>query len=67
MKAPELLRAWREERGFSQTEAAEFLDVSQSSLSDYEAGRAMPRADVAVRIQGKTKGKVPVSAWASAA
>jgi len=37
---PEILRAWREERGLSRREAAELLGVNQRTLEDLEYGRS---------------------------
>lgn len=65
MTAGGLLKEWRGRLGLTQEAAAVLLEVSQASLSDYENGAAMPGADVAVRIEQRSAGSVPVSAWAA--
>ena len=64
MQAPDLLRAWREAKGLTQTAAAELIGVSQPSYSDYENGKKFPRIENAIKIAGTTDGAVPVAAWA---
>lgn len=60
-----LLRAWRTEKGISQSKASALIDVDMVQLSKYERGVARPGLDRAVRIQEITKGLVPVDAWAA--
>lgn len=59
-----LLRAWREEKGISQNDAASLIGVDFVQLSKYERGVARPGLDRAVRIQDVTRGLVPVESWA---
>lgn len=44
------LRRYREARGLTQQQVWEAADVSKSSYTSYEAGRAMPSADKVVDI-----------------
>jgi transcriptional regulator with XRE-family HTH domain len=67
MNGPGLLIKWRKARGFTQTQAAAHLELSQAALCEYERGRAVPRVDTAVRIERKTDGEVPVPSWVEAA
>ena len=39
----QLLRDWRERKGYSQRDAAEVLHVSKRSLENWEQERAMPQ------------------------
>ena len=64
MRAPELLKAWREQNELSQFAAAKLLDISQPTYSDYENRKKIPRTQKALSIAEKTGGAVPVSAWA---
>lgn len=43
--APEFAQAVRERAGLTQTEMAQFLGVSQVSVSRYERGEGLPRAE----------------------
>jgi transcriptional regulator with XRE-family HTH domain len=61
---PSLLQDWRRTEGLNQVQAAQLLEMSQSNLSDIEAGRQRPRIETALRIERRTKGAVPVTAWA---
>lgn len=44
------MRAWRESRGLSQSEAAELVGVSQPAWYNYEHSKRVPPLDVALRI-----------------
>jgi transcriptional regulator with XRE-family HTH domain len=49
------LKRWREENGFSQSEAVKVLNkagvaVTLDSLQNWESGRRSPRADVALAL-----------------
>lgn len=65
MTGPELLKSWRTLRGLNQTAAAEELELSQSALCEYEAGKKVPRVVAALRMSRKTGGFVPVESWDS--
>lgn len=39
------LKYYRKQKGFSQTDIAERIEVSQQAVAKWEAGEAMPRAD----------------------
>lgn len=58
------LKAWRDELDLSQSQAADLLEISQSTYCDYENNKKMAATDVALRIQQRTGGRVPVSSWA---
>jgi len=57
------LLAWRSARGLSQQRASAALDVQQSRLSEYELGKRRPSLITAARIEQRTEGVVPCSAW----
>lgn len=61
--APALMRRWRESKGITGKAAAKLAGVSQPAWSDWEAGKRIPRVDMAVRIADLTRGAVPVTAW----
>jgi transcriptional regulator with XRE-family HTH domain len=67
MKAPELLKAWREKKNRTQGQAADELGVSQTSWADWERGVKSPRIEHALAIAKLTRGSVPVDAWAKPA
>lgn len=39
------LKYYREQKGFSQTDIAERIGISQQAVAKWESGEAMPRAD----------------------
>lgn len=45
-----MIRPWREEKGLTQCELAELLEVDQTAISQWERGRAKPRADKLLRL-----------------
>lgn len=47
----------------SQEDAAAHLGCSQSALSTYETGDSVPRVPMALQIDERTGGYVPVRAW----
>lgn len=61
--AGDLLKKWRTDNDLSQDQAADLLDMSQSSLSDYESGESTPRIAQIIRIATITKGAVPAESW----
>ena len=67
MRAPELLKAWRERNGLTQSALAERVCVRQPTLSEYEKGRRTPGVEIAFRIERVTEGAVPAVAWTEAA
>jgi DNA-binding transcriptional regulator YiaG len=44
------LKAWRDDRGFSQRDAAEFLEISKRTLENWEQERATPRGYAVVAL-----------------
>jgi DNA-binding transcriptional regulator YiaG len=44
------LKAWREVKGFSQRDAAEFLGISKRTLENWEQERATPRGYAVVAL-----------------
>jgi transcriptional regulator with XRE-family HTH domain len=46
----DVLRAWRISQGLSQVEAAEKVEVNQSTWSDWESGKNTPRVHTAHRL-----------------
>ena len=44
------LKAWREVKGFSQRDAAEFLVISKWTLENWEQERATPRGNAVVAL-----------------
>ena len=44
------LKAWREGKGFSQRDAAEFLGISKRTLENWEQERATPRGYAVVAL-----------------
>lgn len=64
MDAPERLKRWRtESRRLSQKDAADLVGVHQNTWSDWEGGRKVPRAEMALRLHVLTDGDCPVDAW----
>lgn len=55
----------RKRAGLTQSAFAERVGVSQSFLSEIEAGTKRPGLRVAIAIARETGGAVPVEAWAS--
>jgi len=41
-KSAELLKQWRDSNGFSQSQAAQFLQIPVRTLQNWEQGRAVP-------------------------
>lgn len=60
-----LLKAWREENGLSQTEAGKRLEppVSQGGWGAWETGRKPPNLRNALQLEDLTGGFVPAVAW----
>jgi len=44
------MQKWREDRGFSQRDAAEFLGISKRTLENWEQERATPRGYAVVTL-----------------
>jgi transcriptional regulator with XRE-family HTH domain len=63
MHAPDMLKAWRIERGYSQGALAKVLQVSQNTFSDWENGVKFPHSSKLFAIELLTDEEVPVSAW----
>ncbi len=51
------LKAWRKERGYSQTRVAEMLGIPQAAISSYERGRVIPSVARAERIEDLMQAK----------
>lgn len=62
LAARPLLRAWRDERGISQAEAAKDLGISQPAVAQWET-KGRPLLLKALEVQGYTGGAVPATAW----
>jgi transcriptional regulator with XRE-family HTH domain len=61
------LKHWREENGFSQSDAVKVLNntgipVTLDSLQNWESGRRSPRADVALALADFLRGD-PTGTW----
>jgi len=63
MKAPVLLKRWRDQTGTSQSAAAEAVDVRQATWCAWEAGKAAPHLEQAIKIEAATNGAVPIESW----
>lgn len=61
MNASDRLRAWRDAKELSQAAAAAKVPVSQTTWSDWEAGKKCPHIAQALRIQELTG--IEVMAW----
>lgn len=59
----EQLRDWMRRRGFTQADAARFLNFDAASMSNFCAGKRTPGLETALRIERLTG--IPVEAWAS--
>lgn len=64
MRPGERLAAWRNKKGWTQTEAAKRLQVTQSAWSEWERGRKQPSLDLAFEIERFTSGAVKARMWA---
>lgn len=65
-RAREKLRAWREARGLSQTQAAALVDVWQGSWSAWESGRKRPSIEQLLALEALTRNsrhRVRVADW----
>ncbi len=65
-QGPGLLTQWRRGSKLTQQDAAKALGVSQSTLSELENGKLVPKVDTAGRIERVTAGAVPVTSWIDA-
>lgn len=63
MNAPTALAEWRAKHGKTQRQLAEALGVSQASVTDWEAGKKLPRVQSATAIERLTEGAVKASTW----
>jgi hypothetical protein len=64
LKGPELLHVWRKETcKLTLQQAANVLDLDVAAICAFETGHKSPGAERAARIEEKTGGAVPVSAW----
>lgn len=61
MNGPELLRAWRESKGWRLGTAARALGVDWGSLRKWEAGAGRPGVTACLKIERATG--IAVSAW----
>jgi len=59
----ELLKAWREARGVSQTSIADALDIRQNTVSEWEKGSRRPDLPNALRLESHTDGGVAAVSW----
>lgn len=58
-----LLKRWRARAGFTQSECAESLGVTQATWSGYESGRQEPSLTKGLEIETLTGGAVAVGTW----
>ncbi len=63
MEASKLLRQWRDSHAWSQLRAAEELGICQAHYSKLETRGADVRVALALQIQERTGGLVPITAW----
>lgn len=57
------LKRWRQDRGLSQTAAAELLELTRQALCRYETGARMPPLVQAAKLSEKTG--IPLSRFVS--
>jgi transcriptional regulator with XRE-family HTH domain len=65
-RARDRLRAWRESKDLTQTDAAKLLGIWQGTWSAWEKGWKRPSIEMLVRIEALTKGsrhRVRVEDW----
>lgn len=58
METKHVLTEWRANRNISQKEFAEMIGVGKSTLNKIEKFVRKPSLDLAVKIQGATRGKI---------
>lgn len=63
LSGPDELRDWMRRRGFTQADAARYLDYEESLMSKILNGQHRPGLQNAVNIERLTG--IPVEAWAS--
>lgn len=61
MQNKHILTEWRTNRNISQKEFAEMIGVGKSTLNKIEKFVRKPSLDLAVKIQGATRGKIKPS------
>ena len=57
----EALKKWRDSKGWTQTDAAERVGVTQGCFASWEIGRAFPDLGNALRVDKVSEGEVPAS------
>ena len=63
-KGPVLLHQWRKETcKLTLQQAANILNLDVAAICAFETGHKKPGLERAMRIEEKTSGAVPVSAW----
>jgi transcriptional regulator with XRE-family HTH domain len=60
---PEQLKDWMRRRGFTQADAARYLEVDEPYVSVLSSGKRTPGLANAIRLERLTG--IPVEAWAS--
>lgn len=58
------LKAWREEKAWSQTQAAEEFGTKQRTWADWELEDGVPDFDIAAKLETMTDGRVRMIDWA---
>lgn len=60
---PEQLKDWMRRRGFTQADAARYIEEDEPTLSRLMTGKQVPGLRKAIRIERHTG--IPVEAWAA--
>jgi transcriptional regulator with XRE-family HTH domain len=63
MRGSEKLKEWRDERGLSQTKAAETFGVDQGVWGAWERDEKRPSLETIFALQSFTAGKITVQDW----
>ena len=59
------LKAWREENGWTQVQAATELGTEQRRWADWELEDAVPDFDIAAKIEARSDGRIRMVDWAA--
>lgn len=59
------LKAWREERGWTQVDAAKEIGTEQRRWADWELEDAVPDYDFSQKLEALSDGRIRMSDWAT--